>query len=163
MRLQGRAHSSGGALFRLSVLTAMAAVGAMLAAVANGSGSAPARVVLVSAIGLMIAVAVVAGRQVMHDHIRLLAPAVTLLAVVGIRHAAGADGLRYELLLLVPVLWLALQGSLAELVVAVAGLAVGMVLLNSSGDASLGGWTDQALFVMAAGVVGGTVHQLIGR
>src|SRR5438552_11517790 len=161
MRLQGRAHSSGGALFRLSVLTAMAAVGAMLAAVANGSGSASARGVLVSAIGLMIAVAVVAGRQVMHDHTRLLAPAVTLLAVVGIRHAAGADGLRYELLLLVPVLWLALQGSLAELVVAIVGLAVGMAVLTASGGTPVGDWADQALFVAVAGAIGTTVQQLI--
>ncbi len=141
----------------------MAGVGAMLAAVENASGPGPARALLVGVIAVAAAGTVAAGRRVLHDNMRLIAPAVTLLAVVGVRHAAGSDGLRYELLLLVPVLWLALAGSLAELAVAILGLTAGMAVLSASGSSSLVGWADQGLFIVVAAAVGVTVHELMQR
>jgi len=141
----------------------MAGVGTMLAAVESASGPGSTRTILVGLIAVAAVGTVAAGRRVLHDNMRLIAPAMTLLAVVGVRHAAGSDGLRYELLLLVPVVWLALAGSLAELAVAILGLAAGMAVLSASGDSSLVGWADQGLFVVVAAAVGVTVHELVQR
>ena len=160
VRLSGRTHPTDGALFRLSILTAAASLGAMVAAVPSSDGS-PALAVLLAGVVLAAAVAVVAGRHVISQHVQLLAPAATLLAVVLVRHASGGDRLRYELLLLLPILWLALQGSLAELVVGIAGLSIGLAALNVSSGQEMVGWSNEVLFVLVALAIGTTVQQLI--
>jgi signal transduction histidine kinase len=105
----------------------------------------------------------VAWRHRLSDHLRLLTPVATLLAVALLRHASGSDRIRYELLLLLPIVWLALQGGRAELVMGITGLAVGLSLLNlSSGDVRAG-WSDQLVFVLVAWAVGLTVQHLIGQ
>ncbi|MDX6524231.1 MAG: hypothetical protein QOI17_1744, partial [Gaiellales bacterium] len=94
---------------------------------------------------------------------RLLTPVATLLAVALLRHASGSDRMRYELLLLLPIVWLALQGGRAELVMGITGLAVGLSLLNLSSGDTRAGWSDQLVFVLVAWAVGLTVQHLIGQ
>jgi hypothetical protein len=96
-------------------------------------------------------------RQRLSDHMRLLTPLAMLLAVALLRHASGGDRMRYELLLLLPIVWLALHGSRAELVMGITGLAVGLSLLNLSGGDTFAGWSDQLVFVLVASAVGLTV------
>ena len=60
---------------------------------------------------------------------RLLTPLATLLAVALLHNVAGGDRIRYELLLLLPIVWLALQGTVGELAVAIVGLAAGLLSL----------------------------------
>ncbi|MDX6547884.1 MAG: hypothetical protein QOG33_1434 [Gaiellales bacterium] len=91
-----------------------------------------------------------------------LAPAVALAAVMLVSHASSGDRLRYELLLLLPIVWLALHGSRGELAVGIAGLSAGLMLMQASGT-GLSTWTDELLFMVVAGIVGATVHHLGGQ
>jgi signal transduction histidine kinase len=163
VRLSGRANPPNGALFRLSVLTAAASLGAMLAALANGPAPSAGAMAMLVPIALAGAVALVAWRRRLSEHVRLLTPLATLLAVALLRHASGGDRMRYQLLLLLPIVWLALQGSRAELVMGITGLAVGLSLLNLSSGDTVAGWSDQLVFVLVASAVGLTVQHLIGR
>src|SRR5262249_37906865 len=96
-------------------------------------------------------------------HARLLTPLATLLAVALLRNVAGGDRIRYELLLLLPIVWLALQGTRGELAVAIAGLAAGLSALNLSGGRGSAEWSDELGFVAAARAVGLTVQHLIAQ
>jgi signal transduction histidine kinase len=109
------------------------------------------------------ATASVMWRDRLAEHARLLTPFVTLLAVALLRNAAGGDRIRYELLLLLPIVWLALQGSRAELGVAIAGLTAGLSLLNLSDPNTPSGWSDELVFLAVASSVGLTVQHLISQ
>ena len=100
---------------------------------------------------------------ILTEHARLLTPAATLLAVALLHNVAGGDRIRYELLLLLPIVWLALQGTRAELVVAVTGLAAGLSALNLSGGRGSAEWSDELVFVGVASAVGLTVQHLIAQ
>jgi signal transduction histidine kinase len=92
---------------------------------------------------------------------RLLTPLATLLAVALLHNVAGGDRIRYELLLLLPIVWLALQGTVGELAVAIVGLAAGLSVLNLSGGQTAAEWWDELVFVAVASAVGLTVQHLI--
>jgi signal transduction histidine kinase len=92
---------------------------------------------------------------------RLLTPLATLLAVAFLHDVAGGDRIRYELLLLLPIVWLALQGTVGELAVAILGLAAGLSALNLSGGRTSAEWWDELVFVAVASAVGLTVQHLI--
>ncbi|HET7429039.1 MAG TPA: HAMP domain-containing sensor histidine kinase [Gaiellales bacterium] len=93
--------------------------------------------------------------------VRLLTPLATLLAVALLHNVAGGDRIRYELLLLLPIVWLALQGTVGELAVAIVGLAAGLSALNLSGGQTAAEWWDELVFVAVASAVGLTVQHLI--
>src|SRR5262249_39995502 len=79
------------------------------------------------------------------------------------------DRIRYELLLLLPILWLALQGSRGELVVGIGGMTAGVILPNppDAGPRAGGGEGLFALGVAAGGGagprVGGAARRAAGR
>src|SRR5437764_15369670 len=95
---------------------------------------------------------------ILTDHARLLTPAATLLAVALLRTVAGGDRIRYELLLLLPIVWLALQGTRGELGVAIVGLAAGLSALNLSDGRTAAEWSNELVFVAVASAVGLTVQ-----
>ncbi|HEY0388582.1 MAG TPA: GAF domain-containing protein [Gaiellales bacterium] len=163
MRLSGRATSPAGALFRLSMLAASASLGAMLAALWAVPVHDRLTLALAAPVACVAAAMSVMWRDSLSEHARLLTPLATLLAVALLRNAAGGDRIRYELLLLLPIVWLALQGSRAELGVAVAGLTAGLSLLNLSDPHSPSGWSDEVVFVAVASAVGLTVQHLISQ
>jgi len=106
-----------------------------------------------------VALCVIWRRQ-LTGRARLLTPLATLVAVAVLHNVAGGDRIRYELLLLLPIVWLALQGTLGELAVAIVGLAAGLSALNLSGPAAAA-WWDEIVFVAVASAVGLTVQRLI--
>ncbi len=163
MRLTGRAISPAGGPYRLSVLAAAAGLGVVLAALWAVPG--PERLTFAVAVPLACAVAAAAAARRDHlvEHARLLTPLATLLAVALLRHVAGGDRIRYELLLLLPIVWLALQGGRGELLVAIAGLTAGLSALNLSGGPGSSDWTDELVFLAVASAVGLTVQHLIGQ
>jgi signal transduction histidine kinase len=145
------------------VIAAAAGTGAMLAALVHkpqlSQGAVVALTVLLVAGAVVV---VVTGRNQFAEQVRLLAPAATLVAVLLVRHGSHGDRIRYELLLLLPILWLALQGSRSELVVGITGMTVGLMLLSAT-YAGPGGWSDELLFGLVAATVGATVHRLVGQ
>jgi signal transduction histidine kinase len=163
VRRNGHAQPPNGAVFRLSVLTAAASLGALVATLGHVPHSPAAGLLLGLALVLAVAVGVVAWRRRLTDQARLLTPTATLLAVALLRHASGGDRMRYELLLLLPIVWLALHGSRAELAVGIAGLAAGLALLNMSGGGTLAAWPNQAVYVLVALAVALTVQHLIAQ
>jgi hypothetical protein len=145
------------------VIAAAAGTGAMLAALVHSPRLSPGAVLVLTVLMVAGAVAVVVtGGNQFTEQVRLLAPAATLVAVMLVRHGSGGDRIRYELLLLLPILWLALQGSGGELAVGISGMTAGLVLLNAT-DAGPGAWTDELLFALVSATVGATVHRLVGQ
>ena len=92
----------------------------------------------------------------------VLAPAVALILVLAIRAGAGGgDRLRYELLLLLPILWMAMYGTRGELLVGLAGVTGGLVLLAFSSPEARHSWGEEAIFAVVAAVVGLTTQHLM--
>ena len=145
------------------MLAAAAGSGALLAALIHSPRLSPGAVLVLTVVLVAAAVAVVlAGHNQISDQVRLLAPAATVAAVLLLRHGTSGNRIRYELLLLLPILWLALQGSRGELTVAVIGMTAGLMLMNVSAR-DPASWTDQLLFALIAATVGATVHRLVGQ
>ena len=130
---------------------------ALLAAPAEDRGT----IVLAAPLGCLAAALCVIWRHTLAEHARLLTPLATLLAVALLHNVAGGDRIRYELLLLLPIVWLALQGTRGELAVAIAGLAAGLSALNLSSGQGSAEWSDELVFVAVASAVGLTVQHLI--
>jgi two-component system phosphate regulon sensor histidine kinase PhoR len=163
VRLHARADRRHGASYRLTVIAAAAGTGTMLAALVHRPQLSPGAVLALTVLLVAAAVAVVVtGRNQFAEQVRLLAPAATLIAVLLVRHGASGDRIRYELLLLLPVLWLALQGSRGELVVGIVGITAGLTLLNATAD-NASAWTDELLFGLVATTLGAIVHRLVGQ
>lgn len=92
----------------------------------------------------------------------VLAPALALLGVLAIRAGAGGtDRLRYELLLLLPILWMAMYGTRGELLVGLGGVTGGLVLLAFSSPEARHSWGEEAIFAVVAAIVGLTAQGLM--
>ena len=97
---------------------------------------------------------------------RVLPPLGYMVALAILRSAAGEPNLGVGALTLLPVLWLALYGSRAQLVIALAALlaffAVPVMLAGGAAYPGPGLWVA-VLFAAVAAVVGVTVHGLVDR
>jgi len=97
---------------------------------------------------------------------RVLPPLGYILALAVLRNAGGGAQLGVGALTLLPVLWLALYGTRAQLVMALAALvaffAVPVMLVGGAAYPG-SGLVVAILFAAVAGVVGVTVHGLVDR
>jgi diguanylate cyclase (GGDEF)-like protein len=87
-------------------------------------------------------------------------------AVALLREASGGAVAGVGALALLPVFWLALHGSRAELVIIIASVCafiVGPVLLAGWSEYPIGSWRMAAVFAAAAAIVGVTVQNLVAR
>ena len=143
------------------MLAASAILGATLAALLAAPAPDRGPFALAAPVACLAATLSVIWRHRLTERARLLTPLATLLAVALLHNVAGGDRIRYELLLLLPIVWLALQGSRGELAVAIVGLAAGLSALNLSGGRGSAEWSDELVFVAVASSVGLTVQHLI--
>ncbi len=97
---------------------------------------------------------------------RILPPLAYMVALAVLRNAAGGANVGVGALGLLPVLWLALYGTRAQLVIVLAALvaffAVPVILVGGSAYPGAG-MLVVILFGSVAGVVGVTVHGLVDR
>ena len=95
---------------------------------------------------------------------RLPAAVTALAAVAFLRHAAGGAGSALSPLLLAPLFWVALRGTLAELGVVAAGVVVVLgVPIISYGDPAypLSEWYRVAVWALVAPVAGAVTQRLV--
>jgi diguanylate cyclase (GGDEF)-like protein len=94
-------------------------------------------------------------------------PALTYLLVVALlRDAAGGAASGFGPLLLLPLFWLALYGTRAQLVAVLAGMAAVFYLpMLTLGEPAYpaSGWRTGALFVVVSAIIGYTVQSLVAR
>jgi diguanylate cyclase (GGDEF)-like protein len=96
-----------------------------------------------------------------------LIPALVYLVVVGLlRHAVGGANGGMGSLVLLPVVWMALYGTRAQLLVVLAGVALVWtlpLLLIGGPTYPAPGWRACALTVSLSGMIGTTVQRLVAR
>ncbi|MEJ7718799.1 MAG: sensor domain-containing diguanylate cyclase [Thermoleophilaceae bacterium] len=93
-------------------------------------------------------------------------PLAYVLVVAVLRHAEGGATSGFYVLFLLPVFWLALYGTRAELVAAITLIAAALIVpLASVGapDYPVWEWRHAALWIVVAPVVGFTVQRLVGE
>jgi diguanylate cyclase (GGDEF)-like protein len=96
-----------------------------------------------------------------------VAPALlSLIAVALLRDASGGATAGVGTLALLPVFWVALHGTRAQLLVVIAGvfpLFLGPVLLSGSHGYPIGAWRIAIVFAAASALVGLAVQNLVAR
>ena len=150
---------------RVVPFLAAAAFGLLL-----GTVSIPEAGVAELAASIGLTVAVVASTPLPWSRLpvwpQVVPPLVYLLAVALLRDAVGGAASGVGILVLLPVLWVALYGTRAQLLAVLAALAVifyaPMVLIGGP-EYPAEGWRTGALIVVVATVVGMTVQGLISR
>jgi diguanylate cyclase (GGDEF)-like protein len=93
-------------------------------------------------------------------------PLAYVLVVAVLRHAEGGATTGFYVLFLLPVFWLALYGTRAELIAAITLIAAALIVpLASVGapDYPVWEWRHAALWIVVAPVVGFTVQRLVGE
>jgi len=93
-------------------------------------------------------------------------PLAYVLVVSVLRHAEGGATTGFYVLFLLPVFWLALYGTRAELIAAITLIAAALIVpLASVGapDYPVWEWRHAALWIVVAPVVGFTVQRLVGE
>ena len=93
-------------------------------------------------------------------------PLAYVLVVAVLRHAEGGATTGFYVLFLLPVFWLALYGTRAELIAAITLIAAALIVpLASVGapDYPVWEWRHTALWIVVAPVVGFTVQRLVGE
>lgn len=93
-------------------------------------------------------------------------PLAYVLVVAVLRHAEGGATSGFYVLFLLPVFWLALYGTRAELIAAITLIAAALIVpLASVGapDYPVSEWRRAALWIVVAPVVGFTVQWLVGE
>jgi diguanylate cyclase (GGDEF)-like protein len=116
--------------------------------------------------GLVVASIVLVPRGWLPAWAQAGPPLAYVLVVSVLRHAEGGATTGFYVLFLLPVFWLALYGTRAELIAAITLIAAALIVpLASVGapDYPVWEWRHAALWIVVAPVVGFTVQRLVGE
>jgi GGDEF domain-containing protein len=113
---------------------------------------------------LLIAAVIFLPWQKMPRIADLIPPLMYMIVITLMRDAMGGAVSAYSTLLILPVLWLAMYGSRAQLAVGVLGVAVLLVmpiLLIGEPDYTDEEWRRALLWVTVSGIIGLAVHDIV--